>query len=95
MKNNNIEKHEIFTSTLDFLSDISIEFKGKRAKYSDADLVYATNVFMEVYSNKVFDYQKDNLPKDCFLNIGNSFREMVIKDTGIDLHEAVKKMFNK
>lgn len=89
MKNNpEIQDH------LNHLADLCIENSQTKTAYNDQDLVNALHVFMEVFFNKVVDYQAPKMShkqvEAIALELGKNMRQTILLAAGIDMHEAIK-----
>lgn len=80
---------------LEELANTCLEKAELHKPYSDRDLLNATIIFMEVFNNKVYDYQKgikthaqmEVLAEDLGIKIRNLIKEAC----GVDMHDAAKQ----
>ena len=81
------------------LSDYFLEHSGVYRSYSDEDLFNATEIFVEVFMSKMWDFHKDKLSLEqleiLVKEAGGSIRQTIQLFTGKDMHKIVKKIYNK
>jgi len=90
----NISRQAKIKTAINNLAGLCLENSGEKTDYCDEDLSDAVLIFMEVFSNKMYDHLKDQATQEglseLFKTTGSVLRSMIRESTGVDLHDVYK-----
>jgi len=79
----------------DELSMMCLEEAEKYHRYTDKDLENATLIFMHFFMDKMYEKNVGKMSQKQMVQLaeeaGKGLRKMILKYTGKDMHEIVKK----
>ncbi len=84
------ERTDRLKTSINYLSNLILEYSGVYREYSDEDLANATLIFEEVFMARMYKNNIDRLNKEQRIKLaeeaGKSIRQTILLFTGVDMH---------